>query len=162
MCQRGCRARDAPAGLPLLARACAPRGQDTSGSAACDRFGAVLPCHEVNVLFAHRRSFCGSHPQDHSVEQGIHGAVKRTEGCCSSSRAEAERTRDLLLRRQCPLPGRRGAAGVGTLLRRVRPRAAFPGTVLAFPCSSARPCTAQGALVPRPDPCHRPDQPAQP
>ena len=85
MCQRGCRARDAPAGLPLLTRACAPRGQDTSGSAACDRFGAVLPCHEDNLLFAHRRSFCGSHPQDHSVEQGIHGAVKRTEGCCSSA-----------------------------------------------------------------------------
>lgn len=128
-----------------------PRGQDTSSSAARDRFGAVLPCHEVNAFFL---PFCGSHPQDHSVEQGIHGAVKRTEGSSSSSRAEAERTRDLLLRRQRPLLGRRGTAGAGPLLCRVRPRAAFPGTVLAFRYTSARPCAAQGALVPRPDPRH--------
>lgn len=75
----------------------APRGQDASGSAACGRFGAVLPCREVNAFLSLRRSFRGCHPQEPSAERGIRRAVKRTERCCSSSRREPERTRDLLL-----------------------------------------------------------------
>lgn len=158
----GLRGTRCPRGAATAHQGLWPRGKDTSVSAAHDRFRAVLPCHELNAFFAHRRSFCGSHPQQHSVEQGIHGAVKRTEGCCSSSRREAERTRDLLLCRQHPLPGRRGVAGAGMLLRRVRPRAAFPGAALAFPCCLARRCAVRGDLVPCPDPYHQPDQPTQP